>query len=185
MDDVGTGFGATGRIAATASPRVQDFEHFFDVNRNRLVKALSMTLGDSELAADAVDEAMTRAVQRWSTVGAYARPEGWVYRVAFNWATSRFRRRRRDREYAPKIAAPAATFDHDFDPDLQDALATLSDAHRSVLVLRFFYDWDVQTTADALDISAGTVKSRTSRALELMAARLADPADPDEKEVER
>ena len=184
MDDVGIGFGAAGR-AVPASPRHgHDFEQFFATHRNRLVRALSMTLGDSELAADAVDEAMTRAVQRWSSVGSYTHPEGWVYRVAFNWATSRFRRKRRDREYAPKIATPAATVDSEFDPDLQDALATLSDAHRSVLVLRFFYDWDVQSTAEALDISPGTVKSRTSRALELMAAKLGDATDPAPEEVD-
>lgn len=174
MNDVGFRLNAAAKVGANAKPQPQNFEHFFAAHRNRLVRALSMTLGDSDLATDAVDEAMTRAVQRWSSVGTFGRPEGWVYRVALNWATSRFRRRRRDREYAPKIAAPAETFDNDFDPDVQDALATLSDAHRSVLVLRFFYDWDVKSTAEALEISAGTVKSRTSRALELMATRLGE-----------
>jgi RNA polymerase sigma factor (sigma-70 family) len=148
------------------------FAAFFSAHRNRLVRALAMTLGDSSLAAEAVDEAMTRAVQRWSKVSTYAKPEAWVYRVAYNWATSRFRRLKRDREYAPRIARPDSTVDPEFDPTIEEALATLSDDHRNVLVLRYFYDWDVQATADALKISPGTVKSRTSRALDLMAVRL-------------
>lgn len=156
------------------------FEMFFSTHRNRLVRALAMTLGDSSLAADAVDEAMTRAVQRWSKVSTYAKPEAWVYRVAYNWATSRFRRIKRDRDYAPRIARPDASTDPEFDPSIEDALATLSDDHRSVLVLRYFYDWDVQATAEALEISPGTVKSRTSRALDLMAVQLReDDADSD------
>lgn len=153
------------------------FESFFSTHRNGLVRALSMTLGDSGLAAEAVDEAMTRAVQRWSKVSSYSKPEAWVYRVAYNWATSRFRRLKRDRDYAPRIARPEATTDPEFDPSIEDALATLSDDHRSVLVLRYFYDWDVQATAEALEISPGTVKSRTSRALDLMAIRLRDQDD--------
>lgn len=148
------------------------FAAFFSAHRNGLVRALSMTLGDSNLAAEAVDEAMTRAVQRWAKVSTYSKPEAWVYRVAYNWATSRFRRLKRDREYAPRIARPEASIDPEFDPSIEDALATLSDDHRSVLVLRFFYDWDVQATAKALEISPGTVKSRTSRALDLMASQL-------------
>lgn len=153
------------------------FEAFFSMHRNRLVRALAMTLGDSGLAAEAVDEAMTRAVQRWSKVSSYSKPEAWVYRVAYNWATSRFRRLKRDRDYAPRIARPDATTDPEFDPSIEDALATLSDDHRSVLVLRYFYDWDVQATAEALEISPGTVKSRTSRALDLMAIRLGGQDD--------
>jgi RNA polymerase sigma factor (sigma-70 family) len=165
----GTASAGSSIDAGAAGPT---FAAFFSAHRNSLVRALSMTLGDSNLAAEAIDEAMTRAVQRWSKVSTYSKPQAWVYRVAYNWATSRFRRIKRDREYAPRIAQPESSVDPEFDPSIEEALATLSDDHRSVLVLRYFYDWDVQSTADALEISPGTVKSRTSRALDLMAVRL-------------
>ncbi len=165
----GTVSAASSDDAAAAGPT---FAAFFSTHRNSLVRALSMTIGDSNLAAEAIDEAMTRAVQRWSKVSTYSKPEAWVYRVAYNWATSRFRRIKRDREYAPRIAQPESSVDAEFDPSIEEALSTLSDDHRSVLVLRYFYDWDVQATADALEISPGTVKSRTSRALDMMAVRL-------------
>jgi RNA polymerase sigma-70 factor (ECF subfamily) len=160
------------------------FAAFFSAHRNRLVRALAMTIGDSSLAAEAVDEAMTRAVQRWSKVSTYEKPEAWVYRVAYNWATSRFRRIKRDRDYAPRVARPDSTVDPEFDPTIEEALATLSDDHRSVLVLRFFYDWDVQATAEALKISPGTVKSRTSRALDLMAVKLSPIENDDQSDSE-
>ncbi len=162
---------------AVVAPRAStmSFADFFEVHRNRLVRALAMTIGDADLAAEAVDEAMTRAVQRWNKVGSYSHPEGWVYRVALNWATSRFRRKKRDRDYAPRIARPEASLDPDFDPEIEEALATLSDDHRAVIVLRYFYDWDVNATAEALKISPGTVKSRTSRALDGLTKVLDDP----------
>ncbi len=158
-----------------APPQPAPFAEFFSIHRTRLVRALALTIGDANLAAEAVDEAMTRAVQRWSKVGTYSHPEGWVYRVAYNWATSRFRRKKRDRDYAPRIARPEATTDPDFDPTIEEALATLSDDHRAVIVLRYFYDWDVTATAEALEVSTGTVKSRTSRALDALSKVLDDP----------
>ncbi len=152
------------------------FERFYGSHRDGLVRALAMTIGDDGLAADAVDEAMARAFQRWKTVSEYDRPQSWVYRVAFNWATSRFRRRKRDREYAPKIARPESTVDLVEDPDLEDALNRLSQDHRAVLVLRFLKDWDVTMTAEALGVSPGTVKSRTSRALDHLTRTLGETA---------
>ncbi len=149
------------------------FTDFYRAHRTPLVRALTVTLGDRALATEAVDEAMTRAVGRWSKVSGYTAPEGWVYRVAYNWATSRFRRRKRDREYAPRIAREDVVSPAGFDPDLHDALATLSDEHRAVLTLRFFFDWNVETTAEVLQVSPGTVKSRTSRALDALSVQLA------------
>ncbi len=170
-------FGAAPRIVDAPVAAGVDFSQFYGENRSSLVRALSMTLGDGALAAEAVDEAMTRAVQRWSKVSTFAKPEAWVYRVAYNWATSRFRRLKRDREYAPRIARPEAITDPDFDPEVERALATLSDDHRSVLVLRYFYDWDVAATAEALGVSPGTIKSRTSRALDAMSVALTEAGE--------
>src|SRR5690606_42052814 len=63
---------------------------------------------------DATDEAMARAYERWHLVSRLERPEGWVYRVAVNWATSVLRRRRRSlhRLYDPGDDDPARSEEH-------------------------------------------------------------------------
>lgn len=142
-----------------------DFSSFYQAERNRMVRAVSLAIGDDALANEAVDEAFTRALHRWHAVGSFDEPQAWVYRTARNWATSRFRRRSRDRRFAPKIAAAQTSDDVTPDPQLAAALARLSSDHRNVLVLRYYLDWTIEATADALDVSAGTVKSRTNRAL--------------------
>lgn len=54
--------------------------------------SVTLAVGDTALASEAVDEAMPLAPERWSKVGHYDRPAGWVFRVAINWATSRHRK---------------------------------------------------------------------------------------------
>ncbi len=141
------------------------FERVFAGHRDELVRALTISLGDESLAADAVDEAFTRALHRWHVVGTFDNPQSWIYRTARNWATSRFRRRARDRRFGPRIATSESTTDRLPDPELTAALASLPDEQRTVLVLRYYLDWPIAAIADALDIAPGTVKSRTARAL--------------------
>ena len=142
------------------------FEDFYATHRDELARALGLALRDSALGAEAADEAFARACQRWRQVSAYANPQGWVFRVGLNWARSWLRRVRRERERRPLLAQPHATEDRARDVDLERAMATLNDAHRAVIVARFYLDWSVAETADALGIATGTVKSRLSRGLE-------------------
>lgn len=157
------------RVAALRRDAAQrmtaDFSTLYAAERNRLVRGLSLALGDDALANEAVDEAFTRALHRWHVVGSFDEPQAWIYRTARNWATSRFRRRSRDRRFAPKIATAEASTDPTPDPQLAAALTRLPDDQRNVLVLRYYLDWSIEATADALDVSPGTVKSRTNRAL--------------------
>lgn len=156
------------------------FEDFYASHRDELARALGLALRDSALGAEAADEAFARACQRWGQVSAYANPQGWVFRVGLNWARSWLRRVRRERERRPLLAQPHATEDRARDVDLERALATLNDSHRAVIVARFYLDWSVAETADALGIATGTVKSRLSRGLEQLRDVLETAADEED-----
>jgi RNA polymerase sigma factor (sigma-70 family) len=142
----------------------QGFEGFWSRERDRLYRVLSVGLDDPELAAEAVDEAMARALQRWDRVSRYDDPAGWVFRVARNWATSWHRKwSRRPSLRTVELDQPEeASFP---DIDVQRALGALNEMQRTVLALRFHLDWPVDRIAEALDVPPGTVKSRLHRAL--------------------
>lgn len=161
------------RISERRTTAGRDFDAFYRGERDKLRGALALALGDAELAAEAVDEGMVRAYQRWSRIGRYDNPAGWVYRVARNWAVSRLRTRRRSGAWVPS-AEPAVT-----DPDPPDlllaaALDALPEAQRTVLVLRFHLDWSVDRIAAAVGAPAGTVKSRLHRGLAALRAAVAE-----------
>jgi RNA polymerase sigma-70 factor (ECF subfamily) len=155
------------------------FDDFWTAERVRLTRALAMTIGDVDLATEAVDEAMARAFQRWPRVGGLENPAAWVYRIGLNWTRSFHRRRRR----TPPLwlTQPAsASDDYGLDPSIDAAMAALPDAQRSVVVCRLLLGWSEDQTATALGVRPGTVKSRLSRALAVL-ARTLDHLDPKEK----
>lgn len=141
------------------------FGDFYSANAHRVYRALAVTLGNDDLAREAVDEAMTRAYAHWRRVRGLDNPAGWVFRVGFNWATSWWRKVRREQgvlteERHPRVAAtdPVALA-------ARDALARLPLAQRAVIVCRVLLDMSTAQTAEALGLSEGTVKSRLSRGL--------------------
>lgn len=154
-----------------------DFEQFYDAHIDELTRALTTALGDRLLAQDAAQESMARAYQRWRTIETYKNPAGWCYRVGMNWATSRWRRRKRE--------VLSDTFEHESTTDtsstlpekLQQALLELPRDQRDIIVLRLIEDWSIADTAEALEIPEGTVQSRYSRALKRLRTRIGEADD--------
>lgn len=154
------------RIAATGL----DFDDFYVATRTDVAKALTLALRDRSLAEEATDEAMTRAYASWGKVGSMDNPKGWVYRVALNWATSVLRRRTRFSKL--KVVQATEVVDDLPEFELSAAVADLPIDQRSVVICRFYLDWSVQETAQALGVRPGTVQSRLHRALKRLEANL-------------
>ncbi len=162
---------------AVTEARTPPFDEFYGRARPEIARALAFALGDVDVAAEAVDEAMARAYERWPTVSRLDRPEGWVYRVAMNWALSILRRRRRSehRLYDPGSDTTAVS-----DPDLHAALGSLDAKHRAVIVCRHLLGWSVAETAAALKVREGTIKSRLHRAHRILQSTLRHNDKPEE-----
>lgn len=156
------------------------FEDFWRTQRTPLARALALTLGDVELAAEATDEAMARAFQHWARVSTLDSPTGWAYRVGLNWSRSVLRRVRRR---PPQWLAQSNT-QHDaapLDPSVTAALQQLPHGQRAVVVCRLLLNHSEQQTATLLHIRPGTVKSRLARAIAHLATSLAH-LDPQENQ---
>ena len=133
--------------------------------------------GDRADAEEAVQDAFVKAYRALGRFrdGAPFRP--WFLRIVAN--EGRNRRRAAGRRAALPLRAVASVAPGDAAPspeatvlsterrgELLDALARLDERDRAVLVHRYLLELDEQETAEALGVRRGTVKSRTSRALE-------------------
>jgi RNA polymerase sigma-70 factor (ECF subfamily) len=147
---------------------------------DRLYATAYLMLRSSEPARDATQDALLNA---WRGLPGLRDPHRfgpWLHRLLLR-SCSR-QRQRADREIEFPPAAPIAVQDAtgllaDRD-ELMRGFRRLSTDMRMVLVMRYYLDWTVEAVADALDLPAGTVKSRTARALAALRAALDADARP-------
>lgn len=135
----------------------------------RLVGALALHTGDVHLAEELAQEALLRACRKWSHVGQLESPGGWTYRVGVNLASNRFRRRRAARRAHGRLAARAGAADGAADPSdaiaVREALAELTDGHRQVVILRFYFGMNAPQAAQVTGSTPGAVRALIHRAL--------------------
>jgi RNA polymerase sigma factor (sigma-70 family) len=130
-------------------------------------------LSDRSAADDLVQDCLERVIGRWHQRRADGDARTWVFTILHNLAMSRLRQNtRRGRHLALEDADEGATArpptqeDGLRHRDLLEALKTLPDDQRSVLLLVSVEDLSYAETARVLDIPLGTVMSRLSRARE-------------------
>ena len=133
-------------------------------------------------AADAVQEALTRA---WAKRGTVNRPEyfrTWLVRIVINACKSALREHRRVQpmaEVPEPPAQPSRSADH---PALQDALQALDVKYRIPLVLFYLDGYSLQEISSLLVLPQGTVKNRLYRAREKLRTQLKEEVFDDEAE---
>jgi RNA polymerase sigma-70 factor (ECF subfamily) len=155
----------------------EGFEEFYGAAFGRLVGQLFLVTGDLHEAEDVVQEAFTRAAERWSTIRTYDLPEAWIRRVALNLAASAARRRRRWLAVRVRLAQPPELPPaSDEVLELLQALGRLPMSQRQPLVLHYLLQLPVEQVARELGISTGSVKARLFRGRQALAAQLTDPA---------
>lgn len=140
------------------------FEAFYSSSWDAVYRAVAVAVGEADLAREAVDEAMTRAFERWSSVSGMENPQGWVYRVAVNWSRSFLRRRLLGLRKRQQLVWRIEDVDVP-DPRVIEAVRKLPPHQRDVIIARFLLDVSEKDTAEAFSVALGTVKSRVNRAL--------------------
>lgn len=147
-----------------------DFDALYDRARDRLAVQIAALTGDASEAVDHVQEAFVRAWLRWAYVSGLEDPEGWVRRVAYNLAVSRFRSARR---MVLRNQVPDGRIEWDDEQrELVAALRELPTRHREAVVLHHLVDLSLAEVAEWLGAPTGTVKSWLHRGRRELAVAL-------------
>ena len=152
-----------------------EFREFVAVRSAALHRTAYLLVGDWALAEDLVQTALVKTYLAWRRLDGIAAVEPYARRVMINTATGWWRRRwRGERPTGQLPERPIADgADQRAERDrVWQLLRDLPTRQRAVVVLRFYEDLSEAETARLLDISVGTVKSQTSRAMAAMRARL-------------
>lgn len=153
----------------------EEFREFVAARSAALLRTAYLLAGDRASAEDLLQTALTKLYLAWKRLGGIEAVEPYARRVLVNTATS-WRRRRwhgeRPTEVLPERPGPDEHAEAVERTVLWQHVRSLPTRQRAVLVLRFYEDLSEAQTAELLDISPGTVKSQTSRALATLRKQL-------------
>ena len=154
-----------------------ELEQFCREEHPRLVRWLTLHVGDQAVAEELAQDAIARVCEHWARVHQMANRRAWLNRVAVNLATSWFRRRAAERR-ARSRHGPGATTAQPVDAAsavvLRQAISRLPARQRTALVLRHVVDLPVAEVADVMGCAAGTVKALTHQAITTLRSQFTD-----------
>lgn len=150
------------------------FQSFYEANWLNMVQLAVLLTGDTTHAEDATQDAFLAVHRQWQSFGADDSPRGYLRGAVVNQCRIVAKKRRTLWRKAP-LLTPTPAEPEPLDVvgphyDMWKAISALPQRMREVVVLRFYEDCDVQSVADALNISTGTVKSTTAKALKRLSA---------------
>ncbi len=152
------------------------FTRLVQRSQDRLFASMLHVTGSPEEAEEVVQEAFIRAFVKLDTFQRNSQFFTWLYRIAFNSALSR-RRKKQARVSLEHVretmgmeviaqgdAVDEGLLSRERIAMVRSAMQQLTDEHRAILVLREMEEHSYETIAEVLEISIGTVRSRLSRA---------------------
>lgn len=153
--------------AQLAAP-VLDFEEYVRTRQEALLRSARRLVPDPVDAQDLLQTALARTFPRWQSIADKGLADAYMRRVMINTRTEWWRSRKL--EEVPTCELPDASIDDGSEQRadramLHDALAVLAPKQRQVVLLRHYRQLSTEETAQALDMSVGTVKSTLHRAL--------------------
>ncbi|MDI3328565.1 MAG: RNA polymerase sigma factor [Alicyclobacillaceae bacterium] len=162
------------RLFGSRADERRVFEELWD----KMYRHAYMIVRDDHLAQDVVQEAWIKIWRQIQTLREADRLVPWATRIVHHTAIDHVRRRQRWNEIASadvyeiewsqeglSSEGPEDVFFRKVNTaELADALQRLSDDHRVILLLRFYYEYKYEEMADLLQIPVGVVKSRLHRA---------------------
>src|SRR5688572_30120978 len=158
------------------------FREIVERHKDSLVNYLTHLVRSRDRAEEIAQDAFVRLYRSAANYRERDRLGPYLFRIATNLTVSEIRRERRwnlllprlNASTSPSIAAPDANLMTDeIQRQVHAALEKLPLKYRAPLVLFEIEEWSYDEIAAALEVRTGTVKSRISRARELLRRQLA------------
>jgi RNA polymerase sigma-70 factor (sigma-E family) len=154
-----------------------EFAEFAHARARALHRAAYLMVGDTQLAQDLVQEALTKTYVAWPRLRAPRNAAAYCRKAITTTAISWFRRKGWDNErptehlpdHGGAVGPEAAVTERDA---VWGALVALPPRQRAALVLRFYEGLTEVQTAEAMGCAVGTVKSQVAAGLAKLRDRL-------------
>lgn len=162
---------------------MQQFDDWYEATHPKVIGLVFVACGDADLAADATDEAFTRALGHWKRVQDMTSPDAWVCQVAINVMRRRLRRRQLETRLLSRRRTDTATEEPDTLPEVWRAVRQLPERRRLAILLRYVADLTESEIATAMGVTRGTVSASLIAARNDLAVTLHDLREPSNVEA--
>ena len=158
-------------IFQPSQERLAQLGVWFEAEYPSLLRFAYFVVGDTTEAEDLVQDTFVKLYRSTGRIGEIGF-KGYARKTILNLHRSRLRRRS---SHEPlELAAVQKDRDLAVEDEVWAALLTLSPRQRAVVALRFYEDITETEIASTLDMSVGSVKKHTSRAIAKLRAQLGD-----------
>ena len=162
----------------------EEFDEFAAGAVTRIYRSAFLMVGNHHQAEDLAQEVLARVYVAWPRIT--GDPHGYAYRALSNAVANQWRWRGRHPEVQLEPAVSEATSAVWDDgvverAEVVQALRALPPRQRAVVVLRYYSDLTEAQTAQALNVSIGTIKSQNAKALARLREVLGDDLDVTER----
>jgi RNA polymerase sigma-70 factor (ECF subfamily) len=173
----------TALVEALRAGDAKAFETMVRLYAGRMLAVARRLVGNDEEARDVVQDALLSAFRAIGRFEGQSRVSTWLHRITVNTALMKLRTRRRKPEESIEPLLPSFQDDGhhairfsewegadqvleraEVRQAVRQAIEELPDAYRTVLMLRDIEELSTEETAEALQITPNTVKTRLHRA---------------------
>jgi RNA polymerase sigma-70 factor, ECF subfamily len=162
--------------AVSAGQTAWDFDELMRVHQSMVFSLALHFLRDREAAEEVAQEVFLSLHRHLAAIQSAEHAACWLRKVTVQRAFDEGRRRKRRPQVALDDIAEPSTAAQPGDPLLGEMLrrllATLAEAPRMVMILRYQEDLDPLEIAEMLDMPVATVKSHLQRSLALLRGKL-------------
>ena len=164
-------------VPVAVTDRDEALRWLFEEQYRSLVRLAVLLTDDRETAEDVVQEAFVRMYRAWDRLRDVSAAAPYLRSIVLNLARSGLRRKLVANRRGRSVVADAASAEedaliHEDQRSVLNALHSLPRRQRECLTLRYYQGLSEAEIAEGLGISAGSVKSHSSRGIAALAAKL-------------
>ncbi|MGL5695256.1 MAG: sigma-70 family RNA polymerase sigma factor [Peptostreptococcaceae bacterium] len=149
----------------------EDFYYLINLYREKIYRTAYAYLKNEDAALEVFQETVCKAYVSIKTLREPKYFETWLIRIAINISINAYQKNKKliymDEEILINHIG-GEEFDNDDRLDLLQAIDTLQDKHKEVIILKYFNDLTISDISKVLDIPIGTAKTYLNKGLKAL-----------------
>lgn len=140
-----------------------EFLNLLSLHEKILYNVARYILRDNQDINDAISECILKAYEKFHTIKSIDKFKPWITKILIN-ECYKIIKHNKKYDYNNELKDSELSYTDDYSIEIISAINNLKIKHKSIIILYYYEDLDIETISYILKVPKGTVKSRLSRA---------------------